>query len=474
VAAASLAESAKAQASVLYPVTRPGSFDRLADRSKLPAGLTARELRLPDLIDDLPDGNVIAATRSGYLYLMGPDGRRTKVPRPVDKAYGDGDPLTLTAAPDGSLVIADESAVWRRIRGQWARIDPKRRAFITAISPLPDGAFAVADRATADVLRLEPDGAVSTLASAVPTAAMTAVPDGLLSAGTDGVVRAVTYDGHVRPWAPASDLSHVVAVAALAGGAVAVADARAGVLRIGPDGIRTRVVRTRSGVVPYRTGRALDHAVVNGPIGAVVEDPLGGLLVLGADGLLLVPSVGSRRQAIAIAPETLRLAQAGRAMIHTTLGGRTRVQLIRGGRVVAARTLAVRPGRTVLELPGPRASRVHTLTVAVETADGRTSADMLAIVPGRRLHPADAAQTIEEEVLVDDGDSGFGARAQRCRRIRALRVRCGVILFDAGTGLPPSRSVRAQFTVDLFVDGAGRPRVRGTSRTRDRSRTVIY
>jgi hypothetical protein len=318
------------------------------------------------------------------------------------------------------------------------------------------------------------EGAEATQTPLSPVRSLSRTATGRVLLGSeDGAVRSLDLDGRIRTLvAPSARPAPVFDALELADGRIAVADA-AGVRMVRPDGSAERLLRTRplAPAMPepalYQDGLPASRAVL-GRVGALAEDPLGGLLAAVDDVLALVPpETGTGRQAIAIAPATLREALRGRAVLETTLGGTAQLRLLRAGREQAASTVELPPGRSTVPLPGRLTSRVHVLAVTIEAHDGRAAADALRVLTGPTLAETDARRTLQWQLALDNGSPGVAFQPRSCTRGGPRDLRCTYRAYDAEGGSPSDATELDRRTVRLTVGADGRPRVRGLEAGRD-------
>ena len=510
-AALALAADVAAAAPVVHMVAGVDSFKRTAALTRvLPRTWATTQDLGPVDVAAMPDGRLAVLDVLGAVVLIDQAGIERVHPGPDDEEYTN--LAAVAASADGSVLVASETAVWRFANGRFRHVagvdefDEKgttadgARATRTSMLPADiaassDGGFVIADRQTRTVRRVDAAGVVTTVAGnrrrGVPAegAQATRAPlpgvvgvnvrrDGaLLLAGEDGVVREVGTDARIRSLLGGRRFPGLTEALDLPDGALALIDAT-GIQRVAPDGAAVRQVKAFDpGDAPqgrvYQHGRPLADAVLNAPI-RLAADPAGGLAVATSDGVNLIAGEGeTRRQAIAIDPETLATARNGRVTLHSTLGGTATLRMLFGTRRVAATTVTVPPGRSVVALPGPVASRVHTLTATIEASEGRVAADAVRVLPGKTLALRDARTILVDRVADELGDLGIGFRSGGCVRRSALNVRCRVIAYD--TEAPRGRSDPLDITTARLRVGAdGLPRVAGTPSTRRRPAIVLF
>ena len=421
----------------------------------------------PDSLALASDGTVLFSER-GRVLRRGLDGTISTFAGRLRRARSSGDggpavgagmaPTGLSVLGDGSVLIADKRN--HRVR----RVDPAGQ--ITTAAGTGRDAYSG-------------DGGPATAASLTAPYTVAAFPDGsyLIAHGKKRVrVRRVDREGRIstvagggqRPLnracssfsssSPAKSFRiGYVDLAALPDlGFVMSADA--GIFRVSADGLLSPVTCAAVGEsapvelqerTVYPTGRrASDARLPTGEAPVAVADD--GTIFVGAyDERYLIAHKGSRRLAVALAPETLAAVHRGRVIAHSTAAAAAVLRVWRRGRLVTRVNAALTPGRTRLRLPRRLATGVHTLTLTAEASDGRADADALRVFGRPRLTLRMGRDIIRwgftDQLLEGTAES----RLSRCRHRGPRMVQCRL----TGRYGPPGPRFSHLAAAELTRDG---------------------
>ncbi len=357
------------------------------------------EDRSADGIDVLADGSVLAGDAIRRVVERVWPGGRVDVVAGGARAARIGQPVDVSAFPDGSFAIAENLPVKRVLRVDAAGV----------IAPLAGGG------------RGWREGAPATGVALGYITAVRALDDGRVLVGGDRGVFEIGRDGRIRTLVrglgyPADagfpDLRSVATDGRAAAGAVL-----AGVTDVDllPDG-RVAVLTQ----VPQRSSRL-----------ALIGD-----------------AAGLDRLAIALPGEDRVLLRQGRldvvltraAALHVTVRGSTAADV----------SLSVPAGRTTLAVPTPSGTRVHAVRVDAIAGDGAVATARLSAIPARRLSTK-ALDALTRAVDLARGGAFSGQETRRCRRTSAVAFRCRWVFSEDGE-LERHGSSRYTLRADGLID----------------------
>ena len=372
----------------------------------------------------------------------------------LDPATGDAVPVAdLAAAPgftgrggglqeairltDGTLVAGDGSSVWRvDAAGAIARAypaGPDAPSLPQALTPLPGGAFALANRNRTDVVRVAPDGALAV----------------------------VGQIGFADP-----DL------ATLPDGALLLADPGTSTLRrIDPAGGGEEVLGGASPGIGDGDGELL--AAIRTDPQHVAAGPDGLRYVAEADGRIRALTTDAALPAfVALTPRGHATLRAGTAEIRASRPGTVTVTVTRRGRTLASGTARVPAGLSEVAL-GARLRGRDALRVRVSLAHatGRRAIDRATADTRRALPRTEAVRLLDRQLAEDGGgddQTSYGSERGRCVRRSATRIDCLVLAYEIERGSGgPVKTTRCtgRARIRLRPDGVGIERVPGCPRS---------
>ena len=417
-------------------------------------------------------------------------------------------PSDVAVLPDGGFLIADDSRV-RRVSaggmittvagtGEYPFSGDGGPATAAGVAPrdvatLPDGGFLIADTANERIRRVGADGTITTVAGgrsyldvnsyareggpAVGVfvgypRSVAALPDGgfvfiegdrVRQVDADGTLTTVagTHEGFSGDGGPATAarLRDPQDVVALPAGGLLIADTGNGRIRqVSPDGTITTVAGTRATPdgswadwSPYtRHDGGPATAAKLAPRGLAVL-PGGGFLVAEEDRVRLVAGPSTRQIGLALGDPERDRALGARYMTHLSLSrpGRVRIELLRGRRVAARRTVTVaRRGWMRVRVEGRVRAGIHTVRAiastrgtgttiqtrlvalggvlpdrwAIQIVDGDD--DTRVVTSGLRFPGEERRVTAPTAVAADEPENVIARRTRLCRRFASSRVDC--------------------------------------------------
>jgi hypothetical protein len=284
--------------------------------------------------------------------------------------------------------------------------------FPADVLPLPAGGFLIADSFNGRVRRVTADGQIDTVA------------------GNDGF----PFDGDRDDGGPAIDatIEFPEALEFLADGTIAIG-ARCCVRRVGDDGTITTPIDL---LHPVRRSRLGDFAGRYGfRIDALAVTREGGLAISAVSQSLHAPPgarsvsrFGARQVIYYLAPlgteRTLVAFRDARASesrldvaVDATKAGRARLEVRRGGRLIASTTREIRPGRRELRVSGRFGAATNTVTLTLTAAGDATARDRVELYTGR---------TLQQKHLSAYLSFLGNVTSPVCRRMSSRRIDCEI------------------------------------------------
>lgn len=417
----------------------------------------------------LADGTILLCD-GRHLLALGADGRMRRWPSGGARTPV-GEIIDADAAPDGSVLVLGRGVARVRPDGT-ARALAGSSVFPSgdSIAALPDGGAVVTEARDLGgegwyaLVRIDADGAIVSRLSELPpnprvdprvvTAAVdvVALPDGalvlaqkwhrrLLRRDVDGRVTVLAGGGRgFRDGARGTDvdLGHVSAVAARADGTLLIGADR-GLLRLDRDArihtlVRAGAAEEVAAVDPRAVssdGRPASDVRLMGISGIDTRggDPLVLTSVPGQDPsvrlALIAPIDRSERFAVAVPSRNRQLLLRGHLEIVASRPAVARVQVSRGRRLLASRTVSVRRGRTRIRLRVPSSTETHVVRVMARTAQHAIATHQLAFIPSRTL--ARRVVSRLENAISVLGVDGENDAFITCRRRTPRRFACTAV-----------------------------------------------
>src|SRR5829696_84140 len=399
-------------------------------------------------------GRVLRVEPDGRVVTVAGGPKRQSASGDGGPAVGAGmDPAGLALLPDGSLLIADRRN--HRIRrvdptGQISTVagtgqpgsqgdgGPAAAATLTepvSLTAYPDGSFLIAHgRSQVRVRRVNAAGRITTIMGAGPWRRQPC--DSLRGPANSFRFPADARSGEI---AALPDGGFLIAAYVL-GDTYALR--AGGVMHVSAAGAVTPVL-CESGEYPHRadghdlyaSGRGVADAFTVGPPSALAVTADGGVVLAYGErdtSLRLLAAPGSQRFGVAVAPRTLSSLFDRQVIITATSAATVRVSVYRERRLAQETVRRVRPGENVLRLPRRLGGGVHDLRMLATTADGRTATDRLSVLGRPRLTISYALRRLRRvfaDYFAEEGTGGL--RLSDCRRDSSRLVRCRAdFIFD--------------------------------------------
>jgi hypothetical protein len=329
------------------------------------------------------------------------------------------------------------------------------------VAPLPDGGFVVTDIGNERVRQVDADGTITTIAGTGERGSggdggparlaelnigepsgLAVAADGAVLVGewgnhairriaADGIISKVAGTGsQVGPGGPRpaaqTALNGPLDLVALPDGGILVSDG-GGLRHIGTDGV------LREQRIPGCTNLVADEALpIEGTniffgdgrpagcteiAGSLARTPDGSIIATDLGRLRMLASPTAATPAVAITNTTMR-SRSVAASFATTVAGRAKLRIVRGGRVLAFASKRARPGRNRIRVHRRLAPGVYRLRLRVGNAGGAIAHEWVAALVGRLT--AGTARRAATRYMEWIEDPNFG----RCQRFSTRRIDC--------------------------------------------------